>query len=112
MEWITNEVLGSGGPDAVIDDRQNRALVNGARTIAQVLGPGTTGGYRGRALNFAASRSVDRLGSPEPAWRPYLRAVEHHVVSAEHQTMMTADVMEQAGPILREALADAREDAT
>ncbi|WP_406729897.1 amino acid adenylation domain-containing protein [Streptomyces sp. GD-15H] len=109
-EWIATEVLGSGGAEAAIDEQQSRALIRAARAVAAVLRPPTTDGYSGRVLSIAASRSTAELGSPEPSWSPYLKDVDHHTIDAEHRTMMSATAMQQAGPILRSALA--RTDST
>ncbi|MFJ6655746.1 amino acid adenylation domain-containing protein [Streptomyces sp. NPDC091377] len=104
VEWVTTEVLSSGGAQAVLGDRQSKALINAALGISAVLGPPTPDGYRGRVLNIAAARSVEDLGSAEAAWSPYLRDAEHHTVDAEHGSMMTEAVMGRVGPILRTAL--------
>lgn len=104
VNWVSGEVMGSAGDDTIIDDRQRRALIRAARTIAAVLGPPSSRGYNGRALVISALRSVENSGSPEPLWRPYLSAATHLVVNAEHRTMMTPGVLEQVGPVLREAL--------
>jgi thioesterase domain-containing protein/acetyltransferase-like isoleucine patch superfamily enzyme len=103
-KWVAGEVLGSGSADGVIDNRQQRALIRAAKAIASVLGPSTTDGYRGRVLSIAASRSVETSGPREARWAPYLRDVVHHTVTAEHSTMMTPEVMKQAGPLLRAAV--------
>nr|APD71995.1 non-ribosomal peptide synthetase 4 [Streptomyces sp.] len=112
VDWVSTEVLGSGGKEATIDARQNTTLIRAARAVAAVLGPPTTDGYDGRVLSFAASRSVRDLGSAEAAWRPYLRDAEHHIVEAAHQDMMSPQAMRKAGPILRAALSGACEPVT
>ncbi|GLW49508.1 non-ribosomal peptide synthetase [Streptomyces sp. NBRC 14336] len=104
VDWVTSEVLSSGGEDTVLGDRQSKALINAALAVSAVLGPPTPHGYRGRVLSIAAARSVADLGSAEAAWSPYLREVEHHTVDAEHGSMMTKAAMDQIGPILRTAL--------
>ncbi|MGV9349087.1 amino acid adenylation domain-containing protein [Streptomyces spiralis] len=103
-DWVTTEVLSSGGADAVLGDRQSKALIGAALAIAAVLKPPTPGGYKGRVLNIAAARSAENLGSPEAAWQPYIGDVDHYTIDAEHSAMMTKAAMEQAGPILRTAL--------
>ncbi|MEV0617671.1 thioesterase domain-containing protein [Nonomuraea sp. NPDC050404] len=67
--------------------------------------PPSPDGYTGPAVCISASRTIERLGCPELAWKAYLPDAGHHTVEAEHDTMMTEEVMRQAGPILRAALA-------
>ncbi|MFE9423849.1 amino acid adenylation domain-containing protein [Kitasatospora sp. NPDC006697] len=101
--WLAGEASG-GGPDGPADDRQAGALAAAARAITALLGPPTTGGYRGRVLSIAASGTVEERGPVDLAWQPYLGRAEHHVVRARHQEMMSAPAVAQAGPVLRAAL--------
>ncbi|WP_327733443.1 amino acid adenylation domain-containing protein [Streptomyces nojiriensis] len=101
---IKTYIARSGGEEAGIDERQNKALIRAAKTMTGVLGPSTPGGYTGPALCISASRTIEHLGSPELAWQSYLLGADHHTVDAQHDTMMTQEVMKQAGPILQVAL--------
>ncbi|WP_227983812.1 non-ribosomal peptide synthetase [Nocardia spumae] len=98
------DLVAARGSDAEIDERQTMALVDAAKAITSVAGAPTFRDYPGRALCISASESVRDLGSAEEVWRPYLQEVEHHTVQAHHDEMMSARVMEQAGPIVRRFL--------